>query len=75
MERLRGQRGLPSVAPDVPADDLDEAFSTDPPEPEYALVAVVFEGVRQSEIEAKLTQMAMDVGARLYVVDTRYTEE
>lgn len=77
---LPGQQGLPSVAPDVPFDDLDEAFSIDPPEPEYTIVTVIFEGVRRSEIEPKLAQLAMDIGAgigpcQFYTVDTRITEE
>lgn len=69
---LPGQQGLPDVAPDVPFEgSWEEAFYD--PEPERTIFAVVVDGVRASEVEGKLMEMAQDLGCTLYVVQTQPT--
>jgi hypothetical protein len=68
---LPGQRGLPSVAQDVPSDDLEAAFIIPDPVQEYAIIMVIVEHVQLEEIQPKLIEFAQGLngGATITVVN------
>lgn len=80
---LPGQRGLPTVAPDIPKDEwggvFDLPFVTEPAPPvaseDRAIYCIIVPAGMRGDVEFLLDELAQSMGTEVVYIGTRRTDD